>query len=119
MHGDYPWHGVQILQVLEITGGNRVKQEKLKIIKGDLGHRNIVKGGKIDGIDPRSDGNECIIKTSVLHQVRGLEDQVEVEEARTNIKCDCKHRINADDIQIDGKGCGTTTATSTAHRNSK
>jgi len=57
----------------------------------------------MDGTDPRSDGNERVVEASALHRVKGLGDQVEVQEARTDVERDCKRRINVDGVQMDGK----------------
>jgi len=57
----------------------------------------------MDGTDPRSDGNERVVEASALHRVKGLGDQVEVQEARTDVERDCTRGIDVDGVQMDGK----------------
>ena len=64
------------------SGGHRGKQEVPRAIKGDPDCANVVDHAGYDGRHPRSCGNERVVETSALRQVRGpgghLDEQAEL-----------------------------------------
>ncbi|KAF8119420.1 hypothetical protein EV363DRAFT_1410679 [Boletus edulis] len=88
-------------------------------IKGVWDREKILEDTEYDGVHPRIDGNERVVKTNALHRVIGPGDPEGKQEVMGHVERDWRCRIHADTIHSNGRRGGNDGATSGTRRDSK
>ena len=100
-------------------GGHRGEQEASRAAKGDPDRTNVVHHAGYDGRHPRSHGNERIVETSALHQVRGPGGYLDERAESGDVGDYQTTQSGGGGVQGVGKRGGKNSATSNARRESK
>ena len=100
-------------------GGHRGEQEVSRAAKGDPDRTNVVDHAGYDGRHPRSRGNERVVETSALRQVRGPGGYLDERAESGDVGDYQMTQSGGDGVQGVGKRGGKNGATSNARRESK